>query len=117
MSADFLFTMIRVPGRESDTDSTKIHARLASISDARLVEAAEWSLGWGGLDDANEVLSAAQAALEYINSEASDFGFWEDGPDRFVLTGGMSWGDEPTEAFRHIRLLEELGITDDTLWV
>jgi len=116
MSMDFIFAVVKVPNDDSQTDRVLIESRLESISEQRLIEVAEWTLGWYDDFTADEVIAAAGEALEYANSDANDFGWFRDSGNRYLVTGGMSGGDDPTEAFRHFRLLDELGIMDDDLW-
>ena len=119
MSADFIFAIAPLPREETHSE---IAERIHSIPFDELLNRFEGSGTWlpedrteGDLD--SWMRARLEDAWHYVNSDARDFGWWDDGNGHwFVLTGGMSWGDDPTDAFDHIRLLENSGITDDGLW-
>jgi len=74
---------------------------------------------WFDVDeyDYDEALAKAIECLKEV------YGYYEHGSrdtavltldgKRWLITGGMSWGDDPTDAFRPIALMEDLGVTSD----
>ena len=63
-----------------------------------------------------ELVYAAEIAFDW---DRRDLFLWETSCDHdggeplvFVVTGGMTWGDDPTEAFTPLQLLLETGVTE-----
>lgn len=106
MGADFLYTII--PKAEpSDERKAKLAVACQSVPITR--DDAEMLLGSDNVEEAKQVL--AKFANEY----------WELGQRRdtstlkikpqdpaFIITGGMSWGDGPTETYDQLCVIENL---------
>jgi hypothetical protein len=124
MGSDFIFAALRWP---SDADGAPLTAGPALVSETlrRLTEAftCEVDLGNFGYYLEDEVSEEErreifEQAADFVRSLFSsdewprDIGYAEFGPHcNVLLTGGMSYGDEPTESYRIMALLDGLGIT------
>ena len=47
---------------------------------------------------------------EMFNWEESAFGYWQEGDTLYALSGGLSWGDDPTDAMRHLMIFNYLQV-------
>lgn len=47
-------------------------------------------------------------AIEVAYSDSRDIGFWEEGGNKYAITGGPSWGADPTEAMQELLLFDYL---------
>jgi len=57
-----------------------------------------------------------EAVDEIVFNERRDLAILFFGEDALYVTGGMTWGDDPTEAYKHVQLLGNTRITDDDTW-
>jgi hypothetical protein len=66
-------------------------------------------------DDAERVNSLADEIADFL----ANYGVLRDVSDlhldgkHYFITGGMSWGDEPTDSYPTINLIDALGITEE----
>lgn len=114
MSADFIGTAIKVPTVQKD-DAL---AALAAIDDDTLDEMFETvrghSPGENDEDESSRVFFADMLVEFYdmiVNGCRRDFGQWLIGEEQYLVTGGMTWGDTPTEAYDVIEAVRALGVT------
>lgn len=117
MGADFLLAMMPL-----DVEREEAVARLAALTDDRFAELiADIPHGWG-LDDEPGGMKAAIAELRTTAALAIDdlyAGCRRDASSVllsnrwWVATGGMSWGDRPTETYDDVELLCALRVTYD----
>ncbi len=63
-------------------------------------------------DDQADYLAQAIEDLSWVYSETrATTVFWINDKE-YVLSGGYSWGDDPTDAYRPLNVISELGITE-----
>ena len=111
MGADFIYAV-----GEQPTEETRDKARFV---DGIQAIAGLDTLGYSPEDfetpdEARGYLIARiDEAIDHLTSGARDYGIMHL-PDQFgtpyVISGGMSWGDDPTDACRHIWLLNAVGL-------
>jgi len=106
MGADLLIVAAR---RE---DLAVLHARVDETHDQLIADGWENAHGWRS-DDVAEMRGDAHAALEDLfNQRRRDVdellldGTW------WWVTGGMSWGDDPTDAWGGFTMLLAMGVLD-----
>ena len=102
---------------------------LEKLSDRELNELGESNLGWGwdelydedenetqGREGSVRILSQAaeEAVVHVIGENREVMGAVIQGR-RYLLSGGPSWGDSPTQAYDDIWLIDDLGITYDPI--
>jgi hypothetical protein len=115
MGADFIFAITPV----TDADREELIRRFDLLSQDELFERAENGGFYMFEDDETDeevtqlIWNHLIESIEYLNSDPRDAGGLTIEGRTYAVTGGMSWGDSPTEAFEYIRFLESLGITDD----
>lgn len=72
---------------------------------------------WYSIEDETEALDKATECLKDV------YGYYDRGSrdtvtilldgTRWLISGGLSWGDDPTDAFRPIALVDDLKVTYD----
>lgn len=106
MGADLLLTWCKVP---EDPDTTK--ARIGQLSSEALEDTAEAL--WGDATDVDEDFVRLQLthAVDMLSQDLRTLDrFTCEHGTTYVVTGGMSWGDSPTEAFDQINALLASGL-------
>lgn len=119
MGADFVFGFIRKPGPETLTKIGLLDVdALARVADRMFGDADR---------DPEETRAWLKGAVETILT-ADEEGWRDYGevnvtePGTYVLSGGMTWGDSPTELCQYIWGLEEAGVCEGspghlTIWL
>lgn len=107
MGADFVFGFIRKPTVET-------LAEIDKLDNDTLARVADRSFG-NPDEDPDEVRKWLKGAVETIWT--ADLDGWRDYgevtvlfPGTYVLSGGMTWGDDPTELCQYLWALEEAGL-------
>lgn len=104
MGADFIGTLIEVP----ELTYTEALARLAGMSDADLDELL-WDTPHD--DEHGRVFFTEQLRQFYekmLPGHDREVGMWQIDGKRYIVTGGMSWGDPPTDAYDVIEAVATL---------
>lgn len=112
MGADLLLQFVPI----SHAGAAELKARVDRISERDLIGIGEDA----GIYDAEGMITASGVWAQLLvdvefylrcasRRDVSLFGEW-------YVTGGMSWGDDPTEAFAPFCRLATAGVTDDRLW-
>ena len=105
MSADFMFAVSPQPSLEDDTRKKAVKDLLHQISYQDLLDVDE---NFGGFDDTSSAEAMREELYDIIESvcdmDGGDSSIIQlDGMDWMgVITGGMSHGDVPTDAFEPI---------------
>ena len=88
-------------------------ARLKTLSNA--VIGAAYNYG-DEIDDDDQADYLAQAIydLELVYSDSREITMLRIEGKDYVISGGMSWGDYPTDACRPLDVISELGVTELT---
>lgn len=125
MSSFFLFAICPAPPGDTTLDelTALVTEQIKNMPPKDLEFVA--SCVWGDLpsacgltedaqSDIDYITEAAVEALTYMLDDPYDAGTWTQNwntPEAkdYWLTGGISSGDTPTEAYDHIRLLAEIG--------
>lgn len=119
MGADLILAIIPWPADEqgqpwsrNDDLVTMLQGRLASYTDEQLMECPR-----GGNDD-DTPGEVRQWLNDQIDHLFGDYLLPRDCADvtlagkTWLITGGPSWGDDPTESYAFVSALEYLGLTD-----
>jgi len=125
MGADFIFATCR---RLEDRDAAiglvdqlsdeRLDRVVDQLSDERLDRV--WGLQTGDApendedrkdEDRKAVRLFLKEAVDVACSDRRDLGWFQDSDDQYwLITGGMSWGDDPTDAYQYIMAIAESGI-------
>ena len=100
MGADMLLEVIRVPVVSKDTALARVPDFVASMTDDELASVCNYLTGGDG--SAATVAGLLVRAVNVVYEERRrDVAWWRDGVTgvEYFITGGMSWGDSPSEAF------------------
>jgi hypothetical protein len=106
MGADFVFGFIRKPGPET-------LGKIDLLDEDTLARVADrW---FGDEKDPEETRARLREAVKTVLTAAEQG--WRDygevnvtEPGVYVLSGGMTWGDDPTELCQYLWALEEAGV-------
>lgn len=117
MGADMLLVYVEIP---KDFDLAR--KRIEKLSGDRLYEIADICWGWdkkeiesiGHVEAAQQVRDAIHEALGLLETYRRDISYMTLKGTEYALTGGMSWGDYPTDAFPQLELLAEADVTYST---
>jgi len=116
MGADLILAVAPV-----ERDFGEALKRIDTMTEVELNEVAELRYGFPLEDDADgmtteDVREEIRLAFRAIADDdwRRDVVTLTFGDDSYYVTGGMSWGDSPTEAFGMIELIAASRITDDT---
>jgi len=95
----------------------ELEKRAETLTRDRLLDMC--SIIWGE-DDAeddrlDEMSETIKGAIDVLNSNRRDVGTLLIDKRVYLLTGGMTWSDDPTEALTPIQILEMAGITEEPL--
>jgi hypothetical protein len=116
MGADFIGTFIKAP----TVSKEEAFIALAAMSNRHLDELFTDVSG----HDADPENPEAEEGREFftdmlrsfydeiVNYNNREVGVWLIGDQPYLVTGGMSWGDEPTEAYKVIEAMNALNITN-----
>lgn len=63
------------------------------------------------IDEGRDYLAEARAAVETVFSERRDTGAIQLKGCTYIITGGMAWGDDPTDSYADICKADLLGVT------
>ena len=105
MGADFLVAIAPMEATEDEALTN-----LGALSDKTVQTAVGDVLGLDDMTPEEARDRAVTAIYEIVGADRSDVD-WVQAEGRIYVTGGMSWGDSPTEAFDEVALLGALGIT------
>lgn len=116
MGAEFIGTFIKTPTVSKEEAFTA----LAAMGNQYLDELFTDVSGHDADPENPEAQEGREFFTDMINSFYEDIvhgkgyevGEWLIGGQRYFVTGGMSWGDEPTEAFAIIEAMNFLNITN-----
>lgn len=95
-----------------------LHQRIDALPDRLIVAAAE-QYGMFDVEDEIEdefrydIRSKLKTSIEFIDEGRRDVAHVKLGEDVWAITGGMSWGDPPTNAYDHIAAIDASGITQE----
>lgn len=108
MGADFIGAYCKAP--KDELTAIKVLADLViSLPEESINYFADEVLGcWEDDNKYAVVLNGAVRAFTYLSSYPRDADVWFLEGNQYWVSGGMSWGDTPTEAFNHIVFLAEL---------
>lgn len=127
MGADFMVAIAALPHRSDGKhvdltveQATKIiHSRIAGIDDAVLYDLLDLYRGLDGDDtidkDRDSLLWLAGDMCKEALGNNRDTTVREIGGRYYLLTGGMSWGDTPTDSFDNVGLMGDLAVFDEPL--
>jgi hypothetical protein len=108
MGADFIGTFCKVTKTKDEAVAAFVEVpdnRLADLIDDLSIE----------LDDETpRAFFAAQLETfydDYVDGYDREVSMWRIDDVPYIVTGGMSWGDEPTDAYAVIVAVSELGVT------
>jgi len=60
---------------------------------------------------AQDVAERVSEAIEVAYDDfRRDVGYWQEGDTLYALSGGLSWGDEPTDAMRDLMIFNYLQV-------
>lgn len=117
MGADFLLTAVPT------TDPAVARERLDQLSNDQVMDACEAVLGWGVHEDDIDIVpnhsddcrERIRYAIDAVlaGHEPRDTGILYIDHKTYIVTGGMSYGDYPTDSFEDVALLDYSGICDD----
>jgi len=120
MGADLCLAITAYPtlkngdmAQAGDELAGRVKAQLASIPDEALQDAAYGTGHDDDLEDFREMIGAAIDEIFGNPLPPRDVNIVCLGGQWWVVTGGMSWGDDPTESFAAVTALEYLGVTGD----
>lgn len=66
-------------------------------------------------DFLQKVAEHVSAAVTHCYRDERDLGWWKNDGQTFVITGGMTWGDAPTDSFDAVRIFDALQYWDETI--
>jgi len=108
MGADFVWIDADVT-ESKETWLKRLTHDMDAESIQSFIEATEPEIGWWRFDD--EETDMVEFVTEYIKDSINtaydymynrEMGWYMRNGYTYVLTGGMSWGDDPTDAFEYI---------------
>jgi len=111
MSADFVFAVVEIDRTQDDwqsfvtgMDDDTVRQFIAETND---------ELYWDEyfedpVDMERQVCERLCEAIGICFGGSREVGYWRDNGREFVVTGGMSWGDEPTDAMADVYMLSVL---------
>jgi hypothetical protein len=111
MSADFVFAVAEIDRTQDDWQSF-----VTGMDDDTLrqfITATNYDFYWDEFfeDSVNierQVRERLCEAIAVCFGGSREIGYWRDNGREFVVTGGMSWGDEPTDAMTDVFMLSVL---------
>jgi hypothetical protein len=118
MGADFIGTFCKVTRTRQEA-----FAALDEIPDSRLVQLLDDCVGGGELEQLDEPAAAVGVgARTFFAAQLAEFydryleghrqaDIWQIDGSAYVVTGGLSWGDSPTDTFDTITNVAALGVT------
>ena len=112
MGADFLLAGVRAESPE------KARERLAKLSDNQVMDACEAVLGWDVGEESQNPADECRQRIEYaidailVGYEPRDTGTLVIHRQEYIVTGGLSWGDSPTDSFEDVMLLDYSGVCE-----
>jgi len=117
MGADFIVAM--VPMRKTQDEAI---AKLKAMDAETLLHVLSYYHARDFDEDTDEQEYAE--AIEFVTAKIDEvYGYYKhgsretdvhkiDGTD-WLITGGMSWGDDPTDAYESVSVIASLGLTDN----
>ena len=108
MSADFVFAVVEIDRTQDDWQSF-----VTGMDDDTLrqfITATNDDLYWDEyfedpVDMERQVRERLCEAIGICYGGSNEIGYWRDNGREFVVTGGMSWGDDPTDAMADVYML------------
>lgn len=113
MGADFNYALCA-----KITDRETAEKRILSLSNERILEISSDLCDDNDIYDMEESVAAVTyrgrllSDLDYVYGDRRDVGALILDGKNYVLTGGMSWGDDPTEAYWPLARIAETAATD-----
>lgn len=121
MGADFLFAA--APKSAFGIEETKWRIGNMPLKDLLEIGQHRWGYTPDDENTASEIVEYVREGLfEAVEAIVGDDGRRTDysiltiADTEVYVSGGLSWGDAPTDAYEFIELLSLSGITDDELW-
>lgn len=112
MGADFCLTYVQVDCEDRDELNRRIDAM--TIGQLRWLAELTYDDYRDDFEMAENMRARLRAAVEEVLFQPRrDVAMLILGNVTYHMTGGMSWGDDPTEAYQYVLLLGESGITLD----
>jgi len=105
MGADFIFEVV-----EAGRPIQYWQQILGELDDGQVQEFAKMpSLDylWDEMTEQQIVERIDEAFKVVYNSDSREIGWFNDEDKRWVITGGMSWGDDPTDCYRDFEIAAE----------
>lgn len=123
MGADFTYAICRIPYDEAGEVFYSGNIVKNVMKQRFLKSFREEEQFWGTLEDCGYFYE--EENIEEVAEEIADF--FDKGwglrdtatltldEKHYFITGGLSWGDEPTDSYKIIALIDALGITDKAI--
>jgi hypothetical protein len=115
MGADFIGTFIKVPTVPQDDALAALAAINDDTLDELFADVRGYSPGEDDEDESSRVFFADMLIELYVNilnGDRKDVAEWTIGGEQYLVTGGMTWGDTPTESYDVIEAVRLLGVTE-----
>jgi predicted proteasome-type protease len=116
MSADYLTSECALPIHANGSLASEEEARpvllqrIARLDDGTLLDAADWYDG--SLSSADEMREHLKAMIDELFTDTNESFVTVHDERPYLQTGGMSWGEPPTDCFGPLVTLSITGITD-----
>jgi hypothetical protein len=108
MGADFIFAVTKMV-----KDPEALKAKIPTLSNEVLDDV--WDRHYGEeVPDYKAVRDLIATAIDYVVGESREMGWFEcfTCKTQYVISGGMTWGDDPTEACEYIWTVEGSGLEE-----
>ena len=115
MGADLTLAVLEMPDTEFNVDewylllSAYVNSQSEDTLETVLQEHAPWYLD-DGVSESQDMYAIFHAVVKEctLECDSRDKGMYFIGNRWALITGGMSWGDDPTDSFEHVNLLAML---------
>jgi len=89
-----------------------VQARIAELPDQRLADAWDEATGCDIADEENP-REYLLRCFDDVTVGGRDIAVMQIEGKRYYFTGGMSWGDDPTDSYQKVSLLSSTGLLDE----
>jgi hypothetical protein len=117
MGADMLLAMVRAPYAADPT--TRLTVDQIITATTRRLDALNWTELADALDTFDDpgqtIRERAEEAVAELLGRSRDTAWITIDGKNYIVTGGLSTGDSPTDAYEHVELLDELGIWEEAI--
>lgn len=101
MGADFTYTTANITRPQAEW-VVEVH-RLDSVDDiVRFLEPVGWDWMFDHFESIEQLKATLMEDIDLAYGYSRETGRFHHKDETFVITGGMSWGDDPTDAFAAI---------------